>query len=119
MRAPEPEETVVRGWVGRGYDARPWPLFDPRLTSSDNLLVASTFKDILSGITTPLRDKLTLRLECEVVGIRNILEGQVEVKTADGFVAHPRHLNRRPKPWIWKSGQCLHQVPGCILERYR
>lgn len=51
-----------------------------------------------------MRDKLTLRLECEIVGIRNIPEGQVEVKTADGFVAHPRHLNRRPKPWIWKSG---------------
>ncbi|KAK0754840.1 flavin-containing amine oxidase [Schizothecium vesticola] len=53
----------------------------------DNLLVASTFKDILSGIATPLRDKVTLRLECEVIGIRNTPEGQVEVEAADGFVA--------------------------------
>ena len=47
--------------------------------------MASTFKDILGGISFLLSDKIALRLGCEVTGIANNAIGGVDVDTADGF----------------------------------
>lgn len=47
--------------------------------------MASTFKDIVAGISFLLADKVALRLGCEVTGIANRSIGGVDVETADGF----------------------------------
>ena len=47
--------------------------------------MASTFKDIVASIASPLSDKIALRLGCEVTGIANNAIGGVDVEAADGF----------------------------------
>lgn len=50
------------------------------------MLVASTFKDILTGLLIPvLANNATLRLGCEVIRITNSRIGVVEVEGSDGF----------------------------------
>ncbi|KAK3938989.1 hypothetical protein QBC46DRAFT_459890 [Diplogelasinospora grovesii] len=51
----------------------------------DNLYVASTFGDILTGLLSPVADKATLRLNCEVTRIANSQVGLVDIEAADGF----------------------------------
>ncbi|KAH8598250.1 flavin-containing amine oxidase [Bisporella sp. PMI_857] len=51
----------------------------------DNLLLASTFKDILTSILLPVVNKAVLRLGCEVTRITHSPMGIVEIDAADGF----------------------------------
>ena len=45
----------------------------------------STYKDILANISPLLSTTERLRLNCEVVRIRNCHDGQVEIEAADGY----------------------------------
>lgn len=47
--------------------------------------MASTFKDILTGLLLPVLNKTTLRLGCEVTRISNNQAGGIEVEAADKF----------------------------------
>ena len=47
--------------------------------------MASTFKDIVAGLSLPVLNSATLRLGCEVTKIANSRAGVVDVQAADGF----------------------------------
>lgn len=51
----------------------------------DNLLVSSTFKDILADLLFLVTNKSALRLGCEVTRIANCRTGVVNIEAADGF----------------------------------
>ena len=52
---------------------------------ADNLFVASTYKDIVTGFSFMLSNHLTLRLACEVTKVTYRELGGVDVEAADGF----------------------------------
>ena len=47
--------------------------------------MASTFKEIVTGLSLPVLNNATLRLSCEVTSIANSGIGSVDVEAADGF----------------------------------
>jgi len=51
----------------------------------DNLLVASTYKNIVASIFSAVANKATVRLNCEVTKIENNPTGTVDIETAEGF----------------------------------
>ncbi|KAK0744892.1 putative flavin-containing amine oxidase [Apiosordaria backusii] len=52
----------------------------------DNLFMASTFQNIITGLFAPVQSKIDLHLNCEVTRIsNNTIANGIEVKAANGF----------------------------------
>lgn len=55
------------------------------IASSDNMFMASTYKDVVAGISSELSESTTVNLSCEVTKITNSKNGAINVEAANGF----------------------------------
>lgn len=57
----------------------------PTYSFTDNLFMASTFRDIVDEVGSPVKQHATLPLSCEVMKIKNNKNGSIYVEAPDGF----------------------------------
>lgn len=84
------EEIVAMWGSSVGEDCEKQSLKSTWLNSGlagDDLFMASTYKDIIATLLATVRQRATLRLNCEVTQISNIRTGVVCVEAADGLKA--------------------------------
>ncbi|KAL4909681.1 hypothetical protein BDW74DRAFT_173174 [Aspergillus multicolor] len=71
----------------------------------DNLLMASTFRDIVHRLYLTVEIKATLRLNCEVTSITNNSTGGVNIEASDGFIGTFNDvIVTAPLGWLKRNG---------------
>ncbi len=79
----------------------------------DNLFVAPTFKDILTGLLAQVANMATIQLGCEVTRISNRRSGVIDIEAADGFRgAFDNVIVTAPLGWLKRNEDVFSPLPA-------